>query len=138
VSRVSITGVDKLITKVNVHYKKVQANQLTALRVAAVLVQSSAVRLVQKGPKTGRTYGDHQASAPGEPPATDTGNLVRNIGFEVDKDKMTATVASRAPYSAALEFGTNDGKILPRPFMMPAYLENEKDIKALLKEASRG
>ena len=78
----------------------------------------------------------HRASAPGEAPATDTGNLVRNIGISYDIVKEEATIASRAEYSAALEFGTS--RILPRPFMRPAFLKNQREITALLREASRG
>jgi len=141
VSRVvsgTIKGVDTLRLKLAAHLKAVNDKTLIALKKSAVLIQASAVSKIQKGPKSGRQYGDHKASAPGEAPATDTGRLVRNIGFEIDTDRKEATVISRAPYSAPLEFGTNDGKILPRPFMQPSFLENLPEIRLLLKEAARG
>lgn len=135
---VSIKGLAELTAKIVSLQKRVSDKQDIALKKAAVLVQGTAVLKVQRGPKTGIQYGDHRASAPGEAPATDSGNLARNIGIEVDVDRKEASVISRAAYSAALEFGTNDGKLLPRPFMQPSFSENLPEIKELFKEASRG
>lgn len=156
---VTVKGLASLRAKVAAHQKKVSAAQVRALKIGAVMIHSDAVKSIQKGPKTGILYGElryvrlanfgvaipaskmrklHRASAPGEAPATDTGNLVRNIGFNVDASNKSATVTSRARYSAALEFGTNDGKILPRPFMNPAYVKNLPAIQTLFREAANG
>jgi hypothetical protein len=70
---------------------------------------------------TGRTYGSHTASAPGEPPAVRYGDLRRSIGRE--KVGGTIRVGSGLKRAAALEFGHrySSGRILaPRPFMRPA------------------
>jgi HK97 gp10 family phage protein len=71
-------------------------------------------------PGTGRTYEKynprrtHRASAPGQPPATDTGRLISSIYF--DLKPLTATVGSRLAYAYWLEFGTR--KMKPRPIWM--------------------
>ena len=76
---------------------------------------------VMSPPKSGREYKrgkrTHQASAPGEAPASDLGNLVNSVviihdGLADWSDHVTAE------YALALEIGTP--KILPRPAMRPA------------------
>ena len=100
-----------------------------ALVKGANTVVDDIVYNIQRGDKTGRTYGNHQASAPGEYPATDTGFLVNHIvaddsAKELGDGVIYVAVQSEAPYSEALEFGTR--KMAPRPFMRPS-LDNKKD-----------
>ena len=59
----------------------------------------------------------HQASAPGQAPASDTGNLVSQIIVR-PKNPDEVAVESNALYSSFLEFGTS--KMLARPFLFPA------------------
>lgn len=107
-----------------------EAGLREALFDAALTAQNHAKQLISRGGRSGRIYGRgaklkrgknkgkhrryHQASAPGEPPKTDLGFLANNIFAEMS-EALTASLVSRAPYSAALEFGTrkNGG---PRPF----------------------
>ena len=53
---------------------------------AAKNIETRAKIKIQSPPKTGRIYRhgkvEHQASAPGEAPATDTGNLVNSIASD--------------------------------------------------------
>lgn len=86
-------------------------------------VRSEAVRLVLEPPKTGRIYRrrgvEHQASAPGEAPASDTGTLVSRIATDyADLSRLVARVGAHTEYAAHLEFGTS--RMEPRPFMRPA------------------
>lgn len=62
-------------------------------------------------------YKLHRASAPGEAPATDIGNLV-NSGYAKRARRGLWHVGFHAKYARGLEFGTP--KILPRPFLRPA------------------
>lgn len=102
---------------------------------ATDLVRNDVLKSLHGGFKGGITYTKynpnriHTASAPGEAPATDTGFLASNIYKDIEDNGMTGIVESRAPYSAALEFGTS--KILPRPFMQPALEKNRNKIKRL-------
>jgi len=66
-------------------------------------------------PKHGRVYGKHIASAPGEAPAVDTGNLKNSIGTKGVSHGWAVTV--KADYGVYLEFGTV--RIAPRPFLKP-------------------
>ncbi len=68
------------------------------------------------GSKSGRMYGQHQASAPGEAPAIDTGQLADSIQTDVSGTSgMVYTNSEHGPY---MELGTHD--IGPRPFFAPA------------------
>ena len=97
----------------------------------AQLIRGEAIKSIQSGPKSGRVYEKynprrtHRASAPGQAPASDTGNLVSKITIRQDgKDKTN--VESNADYSAFLEYGTS--KMEPRPFMLPAFEKSKKPI----------
>lgn len=81
-------------------------------------------------PKSGRTYGSHVASAPGESPAIDTGLLVNSIQTEIDG--LSATVGTNAEQATALEFGSTH--TAPRPFMQPAFDDAEPKFKKALSE----
>lgn len=87
---------------------------------AAGLELERGIKLELSKPGTGAFYGNHQASAPGEPPAVDTGALRNSVGQEVTGNVLRVGVAM--PYGPFLEFGTitEGGFIEPRPFMRPA------------------
>lgn len=76
-----------------------------------------AIEAIQTGPKSGRVYGSHQASAPGEAPATDLGNLAAGITGEMVSE-LTGEVIVAAEYGPVLEFG--GAEIEPRPFLQPS------------------
>lgn len=84
--------------------------------------EREAKLLLQTSKATGRIYRRgkvvHQASAAGEPPATDTGLLVNSIQAELESPATIGKVEIGAAYAAALEFGT--GRMEPRPFVIPA------------------
>ena len=104
---------------------------------AGNLVRNTAVSSIQQGAKSGVIYEKynprrtHKASSAGQPPATDTGFLVNNIGLKIDSDGLGASVESRADYSVFLEFGTS--KMAARPFMQPALESNRNKIRQLEK-----
>lgn len=108
------------------------------VRNQAVTVEALA-KAAMTGPKSGRVYKKsrrrrtgtttakrrtrkHRASAPGEAPAVDTGNLkssikkrrVGNMVWEV----YVGQEASK--YGTALEFGSPRRRLAPRPFLRPA------------------
>lgn len=108
-----------------------------AVSTGAVMIHKDAVVLVQQGPKTGAVYTrgavSHQASAPGEAPASDTGELASSMTFALDPDGLGAAVIAKAPYAKFLEFGTE--RMLARPFMVPAFEKNRAAIQELLRAA---
>lgn len=110
------------------------------VKQAAFLIRNTAVKKIQHGDRTGRLYlryrgGKnpiaHRASAPGEPPKTDTGRLVASI--RTNFYDLTAEVGSDVKYSAFLETGTS--KMKPRPWLAISRDENNSKIDTLIDKA---
>ena len=80
-------------------------------------VKREARKLIKNGPKTGRMYGRHQASAPGQPPANRTGRLERSLKYKT-RNHREMTIGAYADYAGYLECGTR--KMKPRPFLIKA------------------
>ena len=66
---------------------------------------------------------EHTASAPGDPPAPDLGELRRSIAW-AHTGKVTR-VGSNLPQSAPLEFGAPARNLLARPFMRPSLRSSQ-------------
>jgi HK97 gp10 family phage protein len=132
---VSVKRRETNFNKVTDSYRK---KAIRLIGQAGNMVRNTAVNSIQQGSKDGKIYQKyiprrtHQASADGQPPATDTGFLVQNINLKIDIDKLGASVESNANYSAFLEFGTR--KMAARPFMQPALEENRPKIRRKLSE----
>lgn len=62
----------------------------------------------------------HQASAPGQPPASDTGRLMASIHHQMvgAGQSVQAQIGSDVQYALYLELGTR--YMAPRPFLRPA------------------
>ena len=81
----------------------------------------------------------HIASAPGEPPAQLSGELLRSFSktviFSHGHTRVIAYVENLAPYAVYLEYGTSrtgwGGPILPRPFMEPVVYDSEVNYRML-------
>ena len=95
---------------------------------AAKNVANHARLSIRNPNKSGRLYPRggkiHQASAKGEAPAFDTGNLAGSVIQErsqTDTGRLATWITgSKLNYSKWLEFGTQDGRIGERPFLRPA------------------
>lgn len=113
---------------------KVQLAIMRGLLTAAERVRDSAVESILSGEKTGKVYNRrgvaHQASAPGEPPASDIGNLSRSFDVVPELALLRVIVNNNAKYAAALEYGSQ--RIEPRPFLRPALARNVALINALV------
>lgn len=70
----------------------------------------------------------HQASAPGEPPKTDTGGLASSIAIVLGTNE--ARVGTGLTYGKYLEFGTT--RMEPRPWLHPSLLENTETLRRLV------
>tara|TARA_Y100001972_G_C7582027_1_gene291915 strand:+ start:423 stop:872 length:450 start_codon:yes stop_codon:yes gene_type:complete len=109
---------------------------------ATNMVRTDAVDSIARGAKSGITYTKynprrtHTASAQGQAPATDTGNLIKGITTKIVKSGKVlegqiianAKAKNGGNYAKFLEFGTVD--MLPRPFLHPAFEKNRKKIMA--------
>lgn len=97
-------------------------------------IRNNMIYGMQRTPKTGKRYKRgkrwHIASSPGNPPAIDTGQLLRSIAMDVRIDEVEVGVKSGAPYARYLEEGTKKtNKLKPRPFLAPAVEEEVPKIE---------
>ncbi len=137
--------------------------QLTRImKQGGLIIKNEAAQSIIDPPKTGRIYATnknagkrtktgkrrkpkyiyHQASAPGEAPAADTGRLNQSITAVVVQDDDNAIVvqtAANAPYATRLEYGGaheapngNKVHIEPRPYMRPAFANNVERVKDMI------
>ncbi len=116
------------------------------------IVHSTAVAKILQGPKTGKVHRRrgtiHRASAPGEAPASDTGQLAQAGTVEPLVGRNGTRVVFRKVYARALELGSayrisggsgadmvsgpdpaqrefGTQTLEPRPFLRPSLIENE-------------
>lgn len=79
------------------------------------------VQTEMRGPKSGRKYrrgtGIHVASAPGEPPAVDLGQLINSIEITMESDLTAIVGPQNVEYAIPLEYGTR--KMGARPVWRP-------------------
>jgi HK97 gp10 family phage protein len=120
--------------------KDAERDVAASLYVGGLKIEETAKISIQQGTKTGRIYprGDniHQASAPGEAPATDTGRLVNSAYTEQKKAGKVVRIAfgrGVVKYALALEKGTR--KMAARPFLRPALMQSIPYIKSRVREA---
>ena len=109
---------------------------LAAMQAGLAVMANAAKRRVARGSKTGRIYRrrgiEHQASAPGEPPATDTGELIASISSDavLEGDEVVGFLQATAPHAVHLELGTR--RMAARPFMSPSVDENLQRLEGLI------
>ena len=114
-SRVVISGgsIEEIAQKVTEEVRHQMASR--SYRVANAL-RNSALDVLS-GARSGRVYGGHQASAPGEPPAQDSGTLRLSwqpktyAGF----GSYISRIETEVSYADLLEDGTPGGQMAPRP-----------------------
>ena len=128
---ITVKNLQKVMNQLKKLDKRLEPDFQEIVKGGAQLIRGEAIKSIQQGAKSGIVYEKynprrtHRASAPGEAPASDTGNLVSKIIVkQQSKDKVN--VESNANYSAFLEYGTS--KMQPRPFMLPAFEKSKKPI----------
>ncbi len=138
-TKTKIRGLDRFLRRMQ-KYNAITIRQVKDVTEAGLLeVETSAKRSLQRGPKTGDVYQkyrprrQHQASAPGEAPATDTGRLASSINRKTDPDGLGGEVEAATGYAIHMELGTRH--IQPRPFMQPALDDNREKIVRGYKDA---
>lgn len=115
-----------------------------AMKIGMLLVRDTILKSLRAENKSGEFYFRgkypnyivHQASAPGEAPASDTGELIRGITLPLeveDGEEFGVVIISKAPYSSELEYGTT--RMAARPYMTPAFLEHKEYMRELVRLA---
>jgi len=135
----NVAAVQAMIVQYGEAVEKGVSELVTAVGLEAI---TDVKKRIQGPPKTGAIYTrgsiSHQASAPGEAPATDTGTLVNSIFFE-QTNKLQVKIGSRLDYAYYLEYGTMMMKA--RPSWVHAVVDARKslnaNIDALIKALSK-
>ena len=126
-----VKNLKKVLSQLNRLQKDMEVPFQEIVKGGGQLIRGEAIKSIQTGSKSGVMYQmynprrEHRASAPGEAPASDTGNLVSKIIVNQISQDITS-VESNANYSAYLEYGTS--KMEARPFMFPAFEKSKKPI----------
>jgi len=129
--QIKVTNLKKVLSQLNRLGKDMEQPFQEIVKGGGQLIRTEAIKSIQTGAKSGVMYQkynprrEHRASAPGQSPASDTGNLVNKIIVK-QKSSDVVSVESNANYSAFLEYGTS--KMQPRPFMLPAFEKSKKPI----------
>lgn len=94
-------------------------------------LQRAGQKAILNGPKTGIIYKrsggrTHQASAPGEAPANDTGNLLKSVEYKARSTELVWGYTAK--YGRFLELGTR--KMKKRPNIIKRSVESQKEAKA--------
>ena len=126
-----VSNLKKVLSQMDKLEKDMEIPFQEIVKGGGQLIRTEAIKSIQTGAKSGVMYQkynprrEHRASAPGQSPASDTGNLVSKIIVK-QKSSDVVHVESNADYSAFLEYGTS--KMQPRPFMFPAFEKSKKPI----------
>lgn len=137
---VRIEGLDRLNAELSRVAERFDREATRLVNRTAQNIRNDAVRLVLRSTPTGRVYEKsnprrtHRASAPGEPPATDTGRLAGSIRVQ-ESGGPQAAVEAQVDYAIHLEFGTRH--MAARPFMTPATAANLARYQAGLRDLTR-
>lgn len=141
-TKTTVRGLERFIGRMR-KYNVLAIRRAQDVTEAGLLeIETTAKRSIQSGSKSGDLYQkykprrQHQASAPGEAPATDTGRLVSSINNKIDPDGLGGVVEAATKYAEHLELGTRH--IEPRPFLGPALDENRDKIVRGYKDAIKG
>ena len=139
--RAKVAGVRNFNAKLRRIIRESEGQVQKAIAASGGLIAGDAKRLIQRGSRSGvvRTVTKggktHQASAPGEPPKTDTGRLVSSIFVEISEGGLKAEVGSGLGYAQHLEFGTQ--KMAARPWLQPTFDKNVERVKKRVAKAIR-
>ncbi len=90
-------------------------------------------------PGSGRIYGKHQASAPGEPPAPDSGELRRKTQADTkvrrEGSDLVGRVVQNVEYAHALAVGTE--KMAPRQSLQLLATDHTDDLRQAFIEGAK-
>lgn len=119
---------------------KRRASPVSALDAAKAIVAPTSATPTKKKTKAKkkRTRKIHIPSAPGNPPAPDTGLLVNSIRVDFAKKKddgqfeVTATIGTNVKYAPLLEYQKN------RPVWRPVWNAQVEEIKKRIADAQNG
>jgi hypothetical protein len=113
---------------------RLQRNSAAAVQKAVSDIEAETKRRMSDS-KTGRIYGNHQASAPGEAPAVDSGGLFNSIEG-VMTAPLSGIVFTDKEYAPVLEFG--GAKMEARPIFGPVAEEVGQQLTDAMEQVLDG
>jgi HK97 gp10 family phage protein len=134
---VAVRNADALIAALEKLKRDERAGIGRALAQSVVQLDAYARQKIQSGGRSGRVYRRrgiaHQASAPGEFPKTDRGQLVASLYFRVAANKLSAFFGTKLNYGRYLEYGTS--RMRARPWLAPTLKANAGVIRKRMTDA---
>ena len=121
--------IDEAIKKIADHAEERMLEAVDEVRNATLeTLSGSRSGRIYKVPGTGVYY---TASAPGEPPAGQLGDLRKSVKGGIEKEGKTVIgfVGSELLKASMLEMGTS--KMLPRPWLRPSFEKSSDKIKEI-------
>ena len=121
--------IGEVIRKIADHAEERMLEAVDEVRNATLeTLSGSRSGRIYKVPGTGVYY---TASAPGEPPAVQLGDLRKSVKGGIEKEGKTVIgfVGSELPKASMLEMGTS--KMLPRPWLRPSFEKSSDKIKEI-------
>ena len=134
---IKLEGLQELQNAIREATQETQAKIEMVVEATASDIRNATVRRIQRGPASGEIYKskvadkDHQASAPREAPATDSGALAGSYSVIDGDTPLTKYVSSNLEYAYFLEFGTVHME--KRPHLLPSVEENRRNFEERLK-----
>ena len=136
-SSIHVSGFDELMLNMGIAEEHLQEVVQETIERAAFSTRDFAIKGIQRAAATGRVYEKynprrtHQASAPRQYPASDTGRLASSIEIE-GLGKKVVSVGTAVMYGRHLEFGTRN--MFSRPWLQPSF---ELALKDVIKDAKK-
>lgn len=139
------SDVKEVLSNLSEYGEAVQSAVNKEIAKTALMTEAEAKKRIERAPAGGRTYvrtsktGSkvvHKASAPGEYPKSDTGNLVASIRAITDTTNnglQSWLVGTPLDYGWYLEFGTV--RMAERPWLMPTARFVAKDMNKRVTKA---
>lgn len=145
--KVKVTGHERVVKSLEKDRKVRGRGGEEALLKAGIHLERK-IKEKLTGSRSGRRYrrargkrGWHTASAPGEPPAVDTGRLRSSIttgGVERRRrGGKFIRVGTNVEYGVDLEYGKASRRLAPRPFMRPTFSEELKKVRSIIRDGLR-
>jgi HK97 gp10 family phage protein len=107
-----------------------------AVHGGGLILETEVKISMATGKASGERYGKHRASAPGQVPAPEHGQLINSIKTDVSSEfsdtHAEANVGPTVEHGTHLEFGTS--KMKPRPFMRPAFDKKVEKIRSFISK----
>lgn len=137
-----IKGLKELIKKLNRSPQIIEKVNQNIVKKSLLIIHTNAIKLLKSNDDGAAQirYNPKRVvnvSKEGEPPNSDTGELIKSVLFEYDSSNVTGFVGTNKKYGKHLEFGTK--KMRARPWLSVAYFNALEKIEKLIeKEYNKG